>query len=256
LAGVIPGILLVGMTALWGIRVSPRTNGKVSRRFEWAEARASLWEAKWELLLPVVAFVGLFSGLATPVEAAALTALYAFVVETFIYRDLRLKRDATRVMTECGLLVGGVLLILGVALGFTNYLVDAQVPVKAVEWVTAHVDSKWTFLLLLNLFLIVVGALMDIYSAIVIVVPLIVPLGAAYGIDPLHLGIVFLANAELGFLMPPVGENLFLSSSRFGKPVGEVFRAVLPMVVVFLICVALITYIPALTTTLPRWFVR
>jgi tripartite ATP-independent transporter DctM subunit len=256
LAGLIPGALLVGMTALWGIRVSPRSNGVATRRFDGAEARASVWEAKWELLLPVVAFVGLFSGLATPVEAAALTALYAFVVETFVYRDLRLARDATRVMTECGLLVGGVLLILGVALGFTNYLVDAQVPAKAVEWVTAHVDSKWTFLLLLNLFLIVVGALMDIYSAIVIVVPLIVPLGAAYGIDPLHLGIVFLANAELGFLMPPVGENLFLSSSRFGKPIGEVFRAVLPMVVVFLICVALITYIPALTTALPRWFAR
>jgi tripartite ATP-independent transporter DctM subunit len=256
LAGLIPGALLVGMTALWGIRVSPHGSGVATQKFDWAEARASVWEAKWELLLPVVAFVGLFSGLATPVEAAALTALYAFVVETFIYRDLRLSRDATRVMTECGLLVGGVLLILGVALGFTNYLVDAQVPTKAVEWVTAHVDSKWTFLLLLNLFLIVVGALMDIYSAIVIVVPLIVPLGMAYGIDPLHLGIVFLANAELGFLMPPVGENLFLSSSRFGKPIGEVFRAVLPMVVVFLICVALITYIPALTTTLPRWFAR
>jgi tripartite ATP-independent transporter DctM subunit len=256
LAGIVPGLLLVGMTAAWGIRVSPRQDETGRRAFDWAEARASIWEAKWELLLPVVAFVGLFSGWATPVEAAAVTALYAFVVETFIYRDLRFSRDATRVMSECGLLVGGVLLILGVALGFTNYLVDAQVPAKAVEWVTAHVDSKWTFLLLLNLFLILVGALMDIYSAIVIVVPLIVPLGAAYGIHPLHLGIVFLANAELGFLMPPVGENLFLASSRFKKPIAEVFRATLPMVVVFLICVALITYIPALTTTLPRWFSR
>jgi TRAP-type C4-dicarboxylate transport system permease large subunit len=143
-----------------------------------------------------------------------------------------------------------------VALGFTNYLAFAEVPAKAVDWVMASVHSKWLFLLLLNLFLIVVGALMDIYSAIVIVVPLIVPVGAAFGIDPVHLGIVFLANAELGYLMPPVGENLFLASLRFNQPVSKVFRAVIPMVVVFLIAVLLITYIPAMTTTLPNWFGR
>jgi tripartite ATP-independent transporter DctM subunit len=253
LGGLIPGLLLVLMTAVWGISQAPKLEeGK--QRFDWAEVRASIRAAKWELLLPVVAFTGLFGGFATPVESAALTALYALVVETFVYRDLRLVRDVPRVMTECGFLVGGVLLILGVALGFTNYLVDAEVPVKAVEWMTAHVHSKLVFLLLLNLVLILVGALMDIYSAIVIIVPLMVPLGAAYGIDPIHLGIIFLANAELGFLMPPVGENLFLASYRFGKPVGEVFRSVIPMMLVFLIAVALITYVPSLTTTLPRMF--
>lgn len=252
LGGILPGILLVAMTVAWGVSQAPHQT-KARDRFVWGEVRSALWEAKWELLVPVVAFAGLFGGLATPVESAALTAFYAFFVETFVYRDLKLFRDTPRVMAECGLLVGGVLLILGVALGFTNYLVDAEVPSKAVEWVTATVHSKWLFLLLLNLFLIAVGALMDIYSAIVIIVPLIIPLGRAFGIDPVHLGIIFLANAELGYLMPPVGENLFLSSLRFGKPVTQIFRAVIPMVVVFLIGTLLVTYIPALTLTLPRW---
>jgi tripartite ATP-independent transporter DctM subunit len=255
LGGILPGVLLVLMTAAWGIRQAPR-EVQAAQKFEWTEARRALWDAKWELLIPVVAFTGLFGGFATPVEAAALTALYAVVVETFVYRDLKLFRDAPRVATQCGMLIGGVLLILGVALGFTNYLVYAEIPARAVEWVTASIHSPLTFLLLLNLFLILVGALMDIYSAIVIVVPLIVPLGQVFGIDPVHLGIIFLANAELGYLMPPVGENLFLSSARFGKPVTEVFRSVIPMMVVFLVAVLLITYIPPLTTTLPRWFGR
>jgi TRAP-type C4-dicarboxylate transport system permease large subunit len=151
-------------------------------------------------------------------------------------------------------LVGGVLLILGVALGFTNYLAFAEVPAHAVDWVTASVHSRWVFLLLLNGFLLVVGALMDIFSATVIVVPLILPVSKAFGIDPVHLGIVFLANLELGFLTPPVGVNLFLASLRFNKPVAVVFRAAIPMLLVFLVGVLLITYIPAVTTTLPRWF--
>jgi tripartite ATP-independent transporter DctM subunit len=190
------------------------------------------------------------------VEAAAATACYAFVVETFVYRDLGLVRDGPRVTAESGVLVGGVLLILGVALGFTNYLAFAEIPARAVDWVTATVHSKWAFLLLVNLFLLVVGMLMDVYSAIVIVVPLLVPLGRAYAIDPVHLGIVFLANLELGFLTPPVGVNLFLSSLRFNKPVSTVMRATVPMLIVLLIGVLLITYIPAVTTTLPRWFGR
>jgi len=255
LGGFLPGILLVAMTAVWGIRQSP-PSAEARQSFDFTEARRAIWAAKWELLIPVVAFAGLFSGLATAVEAAALTAFYTFVVETFVHRDLSIRRDLPRLMTECGLLVGGVLLILGVALGFTNYLVDAQVPTRMVEWVTASIHSPLVFLLLLNLLLILVGALMDIYSAIFVVVPLIVPLGHAFGIDPVHLGVIFLANAELGYLMPPVGENLFLASYRFGKPVSEVFRAVIPMMVVFLIATLLVTYVPALTTTLPRWVSR
>lgn len=253
LGGIIPGLLLIVLTAAWGISQAPPTSG-ASQGVDWRESRSAVWDAKWELLVPVVALGGLFSGLATPVEAAALTAFYAFVIETFVYRDLHLFRDTPRVMADSAVLVGGVLLILGVALGFTNYLAFAEVPAHAVEWVTASVHSKWTFLPLLNLFLIVVGALMDVYSAIVIVVPLVVPLGRAFGVDPVHLGIIFLANLEMGFLTPPVGVNLFLSSLRFNKPVAEVIRSVLPMLVVLLIGVFLITYVPALTTTLPRWF--
>jgi tripartite ATP-independent transporter DctM subunit len=157
-------------------------------------------------------------------------------------------------MTECGLLVGGVLLILGVAMGFTNYLVDAQVPEDAVQWVQASIHSPVLFLLALNVFLLIVGCLMDIFSAIIVVVPLIAPMGLAFNIDPVHLGIIFLANMELGYLTPPVGMNLFLSSYRFSKPMPEVIRAVLPMLAILLAGVLLITYIPWLTTALPYRF--
>ncbi len=250
LGGVIPGILIVAMVGAWAIAKAPKRTGP-RPVFRWREARDAVSDAKWELLIPVVALGGMFSGLATAVEAAALTAFYALFVEVAIHRDLRIGKDLMRVFAECGALVGGLLLVLGVALGFTNYLVDAEVPTKAVEWVTASIESPWMFLLLLNVFLIVVGALMDIYSALVIVVPLIVPMGVAFGIDPVHLGIVFLANAELGYLMPPMGENVFIAALRFEKPLAEVFRSVIPMVIVFAVAVLLITYIPALTTTLP-----
>jgi tripartite ATP-independent transporter DctM subunit len=255
LGGILPGILLVLLTAWWGIRQGPRLEAG-GARFDAREAGRAIWDAKWELLLPVVALAGLFGGFATPVEAAALTALYAFLVETLVYRDLKLARDVPRVIAECGLLVGGVLLILGVALGFTNYLVDAQIPMRALDWVTATIHSRWLFLLLLNGFLLIVGCLMDIFSAIVVVVPLIVPMGEAFGVDPVHLGIIFLANLELGYLTPPVGMNLFLSSYRFGKPMPEVYRAALPMLLVLLVGVLLITYLPPMTTALPRWLGR
>jgi tripartite ATP-independent transporter DctM subunit len=253
LGGMIPAIVMMTATAIWGIRRGNATGGAVAK-FNWREARAALWEAKWELALPVIALAALFSGLTTPVEAAALTALYAFFVQAVIHRDLRIIEDVPRVMAECGLLIGGVLLILGVSLGFTNYLVDAEVPARAVDWTTRTIHSPLLFLLLLNVFLLVVGCLMEIYPAIVVEVPLLVPLGLAYGIDPVRLGIIFLANMELGYLTPPVGLNLLMSSYRFKKPVPEVLRSVLPVVAVLTLGVLLITYIPALTTALPRWF--
>jgi tripartite ATP-independent transporter DctM subunit len=253
LGGIIPAFVMMAATAIWGIRRGSASNTAV-RKFEWKEARVALWEGKWELAMPLVAFVALFSSLATPVEAAAVTAFYAFFIEAVIHRDLHIFRDLPRVMAECGLLIGGVLLILGVSLGFTNYLVDAEVPAKAVAWTTATIHSPILFLLLLNVFLLVVGCLMEIYPAIVIEVPLLVPLGAAFGIDPVRLGIIFLANMELGYLTPPVGLNLLMSSYRFRKPVPEVLRAVLPVVFVLSLGVLLITYIPALTTALPRLF--
>jgi tripartite ATP-independent transporter DctM subunit len=276
LGGVVPALFMTIVTAWWGVRrspASPARSAEASRSsrsgrnssagargfsgaspFDWTETRAALWDAKWELLTPVVAFAALFSGLATAVEAAALTALYVLVVEVVLHRDLHAIRDVPRVMVECGLLVGGILLILGVALGFMNYLVVAEVPARAVAWTTGAVHSKIVFLLLLNVFLLIVGCLMDIFSAIIVQVPLLVPLGAAYGVDPIQLGIIFLANMELGYLTPPVGLNLYMSSYRFNKPVPQVLLAVLPIVIVLHIGVLLITYMPALTTTLPRWF--
>jgi C4-dicarboxylate transporter DctM subunit len=255
LGGLGPGLLLVTMAAGVGILLGPKDT---ARRpvFDRVEAGQAIWGAKWELLLPVVALVALFGGFATPVEAAAVTALYAFVLEAFVYHDFKRAREIPRVMADCGLLVGGVLLILGVALGFSNYLVDAQIPALAAEWVTGAVKSKYAFLLAVNLCLLAVGCVMDVYSAIVVVVPLIVPLGLAYGIDPIHLGIIFLANMELGLLTPTVGINIFLSSYRFGKPVLQVSRAVIPMQCMLVIGVLLITYLPPLTTLLPRWFGR
>ena len=255
LGGLIPGLLLVAGTAglgAWqgrkGVTERPKFNGK--------EAWAALWDAKWELAIPLIALGGIFGGIATAVETAAMTAFYAFCVETFVYRDLKLTKDVPRVMTEGGLVVGGVLLILGVALAFTNYLVTSQAAMSALDWVQANIKSPYVFLLALNIFLLIVGCLMDVYSAIIVIVPLLVPMGAAFGIDPIHLGIVFLANLELGFLTPPVGMNLFLASYRFNKPLPEVYRAVIPMVIVRLIIVLLITYIPFFTTWLPELYKR
>ncbi|MFO1476382.1 MAG: TRAP transporter large permease subunit [Verrucomicrobiota bacterium] len=255
LGGLGPGVLLVGMAVWLGMKLGPK-DGRERPKFDAVEARRAIWAAKWELLLPVVALVSLFAGFATPVEAAAVTAFYAFIVETFVYRDFKGPGEVAKVMAECGLLVGGVLLILGVALGFTNYLIDAQIPSRAVEWVTGTVHSKIAFLLALNLCLLVVGCVMDMFSAIVVVVPIIVPLGIAYGIDPIHLGIIFLTNMELGLLTPTAGINIFLSSYRFNKPVLQVSRAVIPMQLVIITGLLLITYFPPLTTFLPRLFGR
>jgi tripartite ATP-independent transporter DctM subunit len=252
LGGMGPGVLLVLLTAVWAIWAGPKSR-EDRPRFVAREAVASVWGARWELALPILVLGVLLGGLATPVEAAAVAALYAFVTQVVIQRDLHILRDIPRVLTECGLLIGGVLLILGVAMGLTKYLILADVPTMGVEWVQKSVHSPLMFLLLLNLFLLVVGCLMDIYSAIVVVVPLIVPMGVAYGIDPIHLGIVFLANLQLGFLTPPVGMNLFLSSYRFNKPMAYVTRATLPMIGVLGLGVVLITYVPVMTTWLPRF---
>jgi tripartite ATP-independent transporter DctM subunit len=252
LAGLLPTAVMMTAIACWGVWRS-RNNAQSPEPFEARKLARAVWVAKWELLLPVVAIVALFSGLATPVEAAAITALYAIVVEAFIHRELQIFRDLPRAMASCGLVIGGVLLILGVALGFTNYLVDAEVPARAVEWTTHTIHSRILFLLALNAFLLIVGCLMDIYSAIVIQVPLLLPLALAFGVNPMHLGIIFLANLEVGYLTPPIGLNLLLSSYRFGKPITQVLRSVLPIVAVMGIGVLLITYLPFLTTALPQW---
>jgi len=254
IGGLLPGVLMLALVAALGVREgllsgSPRT------RFRGGEAAAALWQAKWELMMPVVILGSLLGG-ATTVQSAALAALFALVVQRFVQRDLRSARDVLRVMSDSISVVGGVLIILAVAVGFTTYLIDAQVPARMVEWAQGNVHSQAAFLLALNGFLIIVGCLMDIFSAIVVVVPLIVPIAAVFGVHPVHLGIIFVANLELGYLTPPVGLNLFLSSYRFGKPVLQIARASLPMLLVLAVGVLLITYLPGLTLGLLGWLGR
>jgi C4-dicarboxylate transporter DctM subunit len=250
---ILPELVMVSCVAAVGVYMGVK-HDVVREPFSPREAATALWHAKWELMLPVIMVVGLFGGFGTLTEAAALTAFCAFFVEVFIYRDLKLTRDYREVFVECATIVGGILLILGVALGFTNYLIDAEVPTHLIDWVQAHVHSKYLFLLLLNAALLVVGALMDIFAAILVVVPLIKPLALAFGIDPVQMGVIFIANLELGYLHPPVGINLFLSAYRFKKPMGTIIWATLPFLLILMGTVLLITYIPWLTLAPLGWF--
>ena len=254
-AGIGPGILLVVLTAAWGVREGVVT-GAGRHRFGWPELRASLWTAKWELSIPFVVLGVLFSGFATLVETAAFTAFYAALIQGVIHRDFSLGSGLRQAFTECVVLVGGVLIILGVAVGFTAYLVDAEVPFLLVEWATENIGSRLMFLLGLNVFLLLVGSVMDIFSAIFVVVPLIVPVAEQFGVHPLHLGIIFIANLELGFLTPPVGLNLFLASYRFDRPLMEVYRASVPLLAILGFGVLVITYVPWLTLGLLEWLGR
>ncbi|HEX5214880.1 MAG TPA: TRAP transporter large permease subunit [Vicinamibacterales bacterium] len=252
IGGLLPGLLMLGLLAVLGVREAIISK-TVRTPFRFGESVAALWDAKWELLLPVVVLYALLGGYVTMSETAAIAALYALIVQRFIHRDLQSFRDVLRVASECTALVGGVLVILAVAVGLTNYLVNAQVPTQLIDWTRAHVESKLVFLLALNIFLLLVGTVMDIFSAIVVVVPLLVPLAAEYDISLVHLGVIFIANLELGFLHPPLGLNLLLASVRFKKPVLQVMWATLPMLGILAVGVLLITYIPWLTEGLLRW---
>ena len=249
IAGLVPGILLVMVVAGWAACQGWR-HGALRTPFDRREAIAAIWEAKWDLALPAIVLGGLVTGLVTLVEAAALTALYALVFECVVHRTLSLTRDVPRVVVDCASLIGGFMIILGVALGFTNYLVIADIPTTLLEWSQARIESPVIFLLALNLFLIAVGALMDIYSAIVVVVPLILPLAGAYGVEPLHLAVIFLANMELGYLMPPMGENLFLASYRFNQSLPRIYRSTVPYTAMLFVAVLLITFVPWLSLSL------
>jgi tripartite ATP-independent transporter DctM subunit len=250
LGGVLPALLLAGITIVWGTRGEFRRS-KPDAPWDLARVRRAILAAKWELSVPLIPFGALASGIATPVESAALTALYVFFITTVVHPDLDLRRDVPRVMSECGLIIGGILIVMGVALGLTDYLVDAQVPDAIVTWVNASVGSRAGFLLSLNVFLLAAGCLIEIYPAIMVLAPIVVELGQAFGIAPVHLGIIFLANMELGYLTPLVGLNLFFASYRFNKPLAEIFRAVLPLFVVLAIGVLIITYVPWLSLWLP-----
>ncbi|MGD2168254.1 MAG: TRAP transporter large permease, partial [Gammaproteobacteria bacterium] len=245
-AGLVPGLVLIVAVSAWGAMRGTKS-GLTRNPFDAHEFLAALWGARWEVLLPGVVLVGIFGGYTTLVEASAITVLYAFIVECVIYRELDLRQDLRRITIESATMIGGFMIILSVALGLTNFLIIAQVPSHVLNWVSAIIESPYVFLLTLNLFLIVIGALMDIYSAIIVIVPLIVPLAAAYGINPTHLAIVFLANMQLGYLMPPMGENLFLAAYRFEQPLARLYRCVLPFVGVILAVVLTVTYVPGLT---------
>jgi tripartite ATP-independent transporter DctM subunit len=217
-------------------------------RFEPREALRALWDAKWDLGLPLLIIVAVASGFATIVESAALGGAYAIIAEMVIHRDVHITRDLPRVLVHAATLVGSVVILLGVALGMTSYLVDAEIPTRLLAWVQAHIHSQWEFLLALNLLLLVLGSVLEIYSAIVVLAPLVAPLGVAFGVEPVHLGVVFLANLELGFLFPPMGLNLFLSAQRFQKPLPLLYRKAVPFLIIMSIGVLLITYVPAITT--------
>ena len=244
-AGVLPGMLLLLVLGAYAFQ-SARRYRVPRQRFAWRELGGAARAAAWEIPLPIVVLGGIYTGKVTVTEAASLTAMYALLAEAVIYRDVKL-RDLPRVFTESMVLVGGILMILGTALGLTNYLIDAEVPNAIFEWIQKWIDNRFVFLILLNVFLLIVGCLMDIFSAILVVMPLILPVAQAYGVDPVHLGIIFLTNLEIGYSTPPVGLNLFISSFRFGKPVVELYRASLPFLALYLLALLLITYFPALS---------
>jgi C4-dicarboxylate transporter DctM subunit len=250
-AGIIPGILLIALLSAYALYRGQHL--KMQRRpFVWREFIDSAVAARYEIPLPIIILFGFYGGLFTLTDAALVTVAYVLVVEIVIYKDIKVKQ-LPEIIRESMILVGGILLILGSALGLTNYLVDAEVPKQIFAAMKTVIDDRITFLIFLNLFLLIVGLMMDIFSAIIVVVPLILPIAREFGIDPVHLGIIFLTNMEIGYSTPPVGLNLFISSFRFEKPVVQLYRASLPFIAIMLVALILITYIPELSLSLVEW---
>jgi C4-dicarboxylate transporter DctM subunit len=249
-AGLLPGALLVLLLSLYSIRIAaaravPRTP------FRTRALLAAVAECAWELPLPLVVLGGIYTGYFAVSEAAAITCMYVFVVEVVILRDIRW-RALPGIAKQSMVLMGGVLIILGAAMGLTSYLIDAEIPMRLLDLFKAHIESRWLFLGVLNAFLLAVGCTMGIFSALVVVVPLLGPIGQAYGIDPVHLGIIFLTNLEIGASIPPLGINLFIASMRFERPVLALYRACLPFIAILLLALGLITYVPWLSLALVR----
>jgi tripartite ATP-independent transporter DctM subunit len=245
-ACLLPGILLVLMLSAYSIFKGHRQQIPTIP-FSWKNLGRAAQAAVWELPLPIIVIGGIYLGYFTPTKAAAVTAFYVLVVEVFIYRDLSLTRDIPRIMRESMLLVGSILVILGMAFALTNFLIDHEIPQKILGFMENFISSKILFLLMLNIFLLIVGCMMDIFSALVVVVPLIIPVALKFGVNPIHLGVIFLANLEIGYSTPPVGLNLFISSFRFNKPVIKLYAAAVPFLVILLIALAIITYFPQLS---------
>ena len=246
LAGIVPGILLIIMLSLYSNYCGAKRTVTL-QRFRWRVLGIAIKESIWDIVLPVIIVSSIFGGLITVAETAAISALYVLFLEVFVYKEINLFRDLPVILKDTAILVGSILIILSVALGLTNLLIDAQLPMKLLALLESHVDSPLGFLILLNIFLLIAGSIMDIFSAIVVIVPLLLPLANRYGIDPIHLGIIFLANLEIGYLTPPIGLNLFIASQRFAKPIMELFRAAIPFLMIMLVWLLLITYIPEMT---------
>ncbi len=251
LAGLLPGSLMLILLMMYSAFIGKKIK-LPAIPFSGKNLVKSLKESKWEVPLPFLIIGGIYGGLFTITEAAAITAVYALIVEVFFYKELHLFRDIPRIMRESMLLVGGILIILGTALGLTNYLIDAEIPTKILNLMQQYVSSKIWFLIMLNIFLLVVGCMIDIFSAIIVIVPLIAPVALNFGIDPIHLGIIFLANLGIGYSTPPVGINLFIASFRFKKPIPQLYLAAIPFLIILLISLIIITYVPDLSL----WLVR
>lgn len=251
MAGLIPGIIMVAVLCLFSVFMGKRW--KLERpKFSATELISALKDAIWELPIPLLIIALIYSGFSTATEAAALTVVYVIIVKTVVFRELNIIKDLPQIMTNSMKMVGGIMIILGASLGFTNYLVDAFIPMRILETMEGVVQTKIGFLLIMNLFLIVVGCMMDIFSAILVVVPLIMPLAERFGVDPIHLGVIFLANLGIGYNTPPVGLNLFIASSRFDRPIMQLYRATLPFLLLLLFTLFLITYWPSLSLFLPN----
>jgi len=251
MAGLVPGILMVGIPCLFSVYMGKKW--RLERPpFSGREFLGALHAAAWELPIPILILAGIYSGFCTATEAAALTVVYVLCIKTLVFHELRLLKDLPEIMRDSMKMVGGILIILGAAMGFTNYLVDAFIPMRLLEFMEGLVGSRVGFLVILNIFLILVGCMMDIFSAILVVVPLIVPLADRFGVDPVHLGVVFLANLGIGYNTPPVGLNLFIASSRFDRPIVQLYRATVPFLLLLLCCLFLITYWPGLSLFLPN----
>ena len=250
LAGILPGTLLVILLSAFSVQKA--ISAEVPRaKFSGSEVFKALKEAIWELPLPIVVLGGIYSGYFAVSEAAAITAAYVLLIEVIIYRDIKW-RELPQIMRKSMILVGGLLIILGAALGLTNYLIDEQLPMKLLDFFKAHIVSPYIFLIVLNFFLLAVGCTMGIFSALTVVVPLVSPIAHAYGIHPVHLGIIFLTNLEIGASIPPLGINLFISSIRFEKPILRLYVASLPFIAILLFALAIITYLPWLSLALLR----
>lgn len=245
LAGILPGFVMLLMLSGWSIWVN-RRNRKPLSTFSWKKVFAALRETAWEIPLPIVVLGGIYSGYFAVSEAAAVTALYVFFVEVVVHREIHIA-DLPRVIRESMVLVGGILIILGVSLASTNYMIEAEVPQRLLALVAELVSSPTSFLILLLVFLLILGAILDIFSAIVLVVPLILPIAAGFGVNEVHLGIVFLAAMQLGYLTPPVGLNLFIASYRFEKSIMHVYSATFPFLIILILSVVLITFLPELS---------